>query len=545
MSTSPKLGKIKTFFWPIHAGEYKKFIPMFFIFFLISFNYNILRAAKDTLIITAPKSGAETIPYIKTWILLPSAILITYFFTRISNKFSRDKVFYLMIGIFVTFFTIFTTILYPAREFLEPTFVSSKLEKILPLGLHGLISLLRNWPFTLFYVMSELWGTIILSVLFWGFANEVTTISEAKRFYSLFGVGANIASIISGRTTMFLSSNIFNPHIPYGSTAWDQSVLFLTASVVIISFFMGVIFYFLNKKIPSSPKTALNSPSPEKKGEKVKMSLRKNFSYLSKSKYLICIALIVLCYNIAMNLVEVIWKNQVKQLFPASSDYNMYMGKVMIMMGIISTFVALVISGNFLRKFSWTLNALLPPIVVLITGSMFFSFFIVQGSALGFIASLFGSTPLIMSVFFGSLHNCMTRTSKYTLFDATKEMAFIPLDKEVKIKGKAAIDGVGSRIGKSGGSVIHQGLLIIFSTLSATAPYIGFIFFGVVIVWLFAVKALGKQFNILSETHEKATVEKASLENVKDRLTALQEKVQGNNSQKKEGAISATTPKKE
>ena len=518
-TTAPKLGKIKSFLWPIHKGEYKKFIPMFFIFFLISFNYNILRAAKDTLIITAPRSGAETIPYIKTWIMLPAAILITYIFTRISNKYSRDKVFYAMIGIFVGFYVFFTLILYPARELLEPTTITSKLENILPLGLHGLISLIRNWTFTLFYVMSELWGTVILSVLFWGFANEVTTINEAKRFYSLFGVGANIASIISGRTTMFLSSNIFNKNIPYGSTAWDQSILYLTTSVVIISFMMGILFYFLNKKLPTIDQNSKEKPADyNSKQPKIKMSMRKNFAYLSKSKYLIYIALIVLCYNITINLVEVIWKNQALQLYPSASDYNMYMGKVMIYTGIIASFVALVISGNSLRKFSWTFNAMLPPIVILITGACFFSFFVIKGSALTTFATFFGSTPLIMSVFFGTMQNCMARSSKFTLFDATKEMAFIPLDKESKTKGKAAIDGVGSRIGKSGGAIIHQGLLIIFSTLTATAPFIGFIFLGVIAIWFVSVKSLGKQFKVLSEEHGKKP-----LSEVKEPLSKLQE----------------------
>ena len=54
-------------------------------------------------------------------------------------------------------------------------------------------------------------------------------------------------------------------------------------------------------------------------------------------------------------------------------------------------------------------------------------------------------------------------------------MAFIPLGHECKLKGKAAIDGVGSRFGKSGGSMIHQGLLMIFGTVSMSAPYVAVI----------------------------------------------------------------------
>lgn len=37
----------------------------------------------------------------------------------------------------------------------------------------GPIAILRNWSYCLFYVMAELWGSVVVSVLFWGFANQV------------------------------------------------------------------------------------------------------------------------------------------------------------------------------------------------------------------------------------------------------------------------------------------------------------------------------------------------------------------------------------
>ena len=39
--------------------------------------------------------------------------------------------------------------------------------------LMGPIAILRNWTFCLFYVMAELWGSVVVSLLFWGFANQV------------------------------------------------------------------------------------------------------------------------------------------------------------------------------------------------------------------------------------------------------------------------------------------------------------------------------------------------------------------------------------
>ena len=80
---------------------------MLFIFFLISFNYNVLRAYKDSMVVTASNSGAEAIPFIKVWAILPSAILLTFVFTRLANRYSREKVFYIMMTLFLSFFFLF------------------------------------------------------------------------------------------------------------------------------------------------------------------------------------------------------------------------------------------------------------------------------------------------------------------------------------------------------------------------------------------------------------------------------------------------------
>lgn len=49
------------------------------MFFCILFNYTILRDTKDVLMVTAPGSGAEVIPFIKTYVNLPTAIVSTNF----------------------------------------------------------------------------------------------------------------------------------------------------------------------------------------------------------------------------------------------------------------------------------------------------------------------------------------------------------------------------------------------------------------------------------------------------------------------------------
>ena len=77
-----EFGRIRSFLWPIHKFEIKKFVPLLLIYALIVFNYSTLKAFKDSLVITAPSSGAEAIPFIKVWAILPMAILSTYFFHK-------------------------------------------------------------------------------------------------------------------------------------------------------------------------------------------------------------------------------------------------------------------------------------------------------------------------------------------------------------------------------------------------------------------------------------------------------------------------------
>jgi AAA family ATP:ADP antiporter len=86
-------------------------------------------------------------------------------------------------------------------------------------------------------------------------------------------------------------------------------------------------------------------------------------------------------------------------------------------------------------------------------------------------------------------------------------MAFIPLSSEDKLKGKAAIDGVGSRLGKSGGSLVHQILLVIFTTISASAHFVAAILFLAIFFWIGAVLALGKQFKSIETPQPESTPE--------------------------------------
>src|ERR1700733_5610161 len=119
-TTKKEFGKWRSFFWPIHSYELKKVLPMFLMFFFISFNYTILRDTKDTLIVTAPGSGAEAIPFIKVYLVVPCAIIFMIIYAKLSNMLSKTALFYTIVTPFLIFFALFAVVLYPLRDSLHP-----------------------------------------------------------------------------------------------------------------------------------------------------------------------------------------------------------------------------------------------------------------------------------------------------------------------------------------------------------------------------------------------------------------------------------------
>lgn len=98
------------------------------------------------------------------------------------DSMEQKNVFYSCVWPFLAFFSMFALVIYPARGALHPHAFVDMLASHLPAGFSAPLSIIRNWSFALFYVMAEMWGSVVASLLFWGLANEVTTVDEAKKY---------------------------------------------------------------------------------------------------------------------------------------------------------------------------------------------------------------------------------------------------------------------------------------------------------------------------------------------------------------------------
>jgi AAA family ATP:ADP antiporter len=278
-----------------------------------------------------------------------------------------------------------------------------------------------------------------------------------------------------------------------GVDGWAVSLKGMMSIVVAMGFAICGLYWWVNKyaELPTRSK---------KKKEKPKMGTMESLKFLVSQRYIRDLATLVVAYGISINLVEVTWKSKLKAQFPSPNDYSAFMGDFSTCTGI-ATFVMMLLSQFIFEKYGWGVAATITPTVLLLTGVGFFSLLLFGAPLTPALASL-GVTPLLAAVYVGAMQNIFSKSAKYSLFDPCKEMAYIPLDEDTKVKGKAAIDVVCNPLGKSGGALIQQFMILTFGSLANSTPYLGGTLLVIVLAWLGAARSLDKQFTSLRQEEE-------------------------------------------
>lgn len=488
------------FFWSIYKNELKKVLPLAGMMFCIIFIYSLCRDLKDTLVVSkAICGGAETIGFVKIFMVTPAAVLFMLLFVKLSNAFSRQATFHILIGFFLVFFLTFGFIIYPYKDSLHMSLSTiTLLQQKIP-SLHWLWPAVGNWSFSLFYIMSEMWGSVVLSALFWQLANEFTTVNEAKRVYSFFGFIGNFGLMIAGSVIIICANLAKSMQIV--DPACDPFLRNIKYQMVSVLFF-GILLHFLLRYFyrNNQQPLALKVSERAKNKKKYALSFYQSIKYVATSKYLLMIVVMVIAYGVSMSLLEFIWKGQVKLFYSDTNDFHALMGKL----SLVTSAVAIIsmIAGSYvLKKFSWRFSALITPIFLIFSSAIFF-IVIIYENKVGVAANICGYSVLLISVVVGLLREAFSKGVKYSLFDSTKQMAYIPLDAEIKAKGQAAVEIIGGRAGKIGGSAIQSFILVVIGggiSLSSQIEILGSIVFVIVLFWCAAVLSLSGQFEKLCD----------------------------------------------
>ena len=477
--------------WPIHKHEIPKFLMTTLLMFCILFIQNIIRAMKDSIVNTM--IGTEIISFLKVWGVMPASLMMAVLYIKLITNFKGEKVFYIIISGFLIFFAIFAFIIFPNHELFH--FSPDATQELILSYPHfkWFILIISKWSFSLFYIIAELWPNAVFALLFWQFVNSVTTIDESQRFYTLFGLLGQTGLIISG---YFLSNMpiITSYFIELLNLSPERSLIYVQIALSVVLCLGSIAiytFWYLNNRI-------LKSVILEFKVKKKKIGIKESLKMVAESKYIRLIALLLISYGIAINLVEGPWKAKATLLYTTPESYAAFMGHYLKYTGIF-TISFVMLGSNIVRFLGWKAAAIITPLMVFVTGIGFFG---VSNFDLLSILGIAVSDPATIAVTIGAIQNVLSKSSKYTLFDSTKEMSYVPLDDELKTKGKAAVDVVGVKLGKSISALI-QSMIFIFlpaATYHSISIYLMGVFTMVCIIWLWAVGALSKEYNKACET---------------------------------------------
>ncbi|WP_320412875.1 NTP/NDP exchange transporter [Cardinium endosymbiont of Oedothorax gibbosus] len=478
--------------WPIKGSALQKFFSMAILMFLILLNQNLIRGIKDGLVVTL--IGAEVLSFIKLFVEMPAGILFVVIYTILCNQVTTENIFRGIILFFLFFFILFGFFLFPYQTLLHPD--PCRVDAYIKLYPHfkWFFIMWGKWTLILFYMLGELWPMIVFTLLYWQLANKITTTEEAGRFYFFFNLIGQANLLISGTIIVYFSHTDHFLLRFTDSYKMEAASKIATLMIVITSLCLFILllhkyiekYIIYSQRVPARPATTLQ------------LGLYKSFKMISTSKYLALICVLMISYSMVVHLIEGLWFYETSLFYKKDpTSFITYQGKVLFWTGV-CTLSCSCFGNVVIRKLSWLGAALITPVTTLIVGGCFF--LLIIATHYNFLSeTIMGISTLAVIVTIGGLQNVLAKGTKYCFFDVTKEMVYIPLDCEMGTKGKAAVDILGGKIGKSAGAILQVIFYTIFTSAQPNqlAPFLMVIFLFICIVWMTAVCMLSKKYHSL------------------------------------------------
>ncbi len=392
------------------------------------------------------KSGFENLPYV--WFITILVLMgVVSVYVRFTNKKRKNR---LLIG----------TVLF---------FISNIF------AFWWLLTYVNFWALpAIFYIWVSIFS--IMSVTqFWTLSNDIFNTREAKRLFGFIGSGGILGGMTGGYVTGILVKSVGTIN------------LLLVAACVL--FFSVILIQWVWKRENSSPESKLHhdieveeNEKKEQKGEKVL------FKDLWKSKYLIMLLSVVFLAKLVSTLVEYQFNGIVQTSFIGLEGKTAFFGWFWGTLNMISFSIQFFLTSKVLRHLGVKVALLILPL----------------GLLFGNIAILIH--PLLWSAVFTMMYD---GSLNYSLNQATKEVLYLPISREIRYKVKPFIDMVGYRSAKAFGSLL---ILLVTGFLITDLKNLSYLTVFLIGVWLFVAFVMKKEY--LKELRKQLYREKTEISHI-------------------------------
>lgn len=448
-----------------------KFWLMGMMFFCIAYIYSVMRELKDSFIIK--RQLPASISFLKLIYVPPVSIVASTIVQKLLTISSNKRILSWSVIMFGIYFLLYGIVILPYQDYIEPSnfnatddFSDSKMVYKGLESVSAIVLTLNCWTSTLHFVASEVWGTMVLSLLFMSFSNDVCPFRQFIRFMPLFYVLSNIALMLSS-ITMFGYQHL-NAQVSFVIKQWMLRVAFI--AIAMFCFLIAFLQLMLEKKVLCRVLYTIEGER-KKKAKKEKPSFSEGINLMFKSKLVLAICGIVLAYNIGTNMVESSYKSCLKivSLAKKNDTGNHVLFRSSIIQFVTGFLVIILLLSPFSRIIQsrgWRLVGMIPPAVATLGFFAVFSLAMfntgLEKKNLFFINALFSRDldKNTRNKFLGlEEYVCIAAVScfkicKYAAFDIAKETISMKIDKKYRARFKGIYDGICGKLGKAGGALL-------------------------------------------------------------------------------------------
>jgi ATP:ADP antiporter, AAA family len=406
---------------------------LFSFFFLVIAVFQILKPLKNGLFIEL--LGADIELYAKLANIVVAAVGVVAF-TYLYDRMNR-KLLYVLCFFFILSFLLFTQIL----------------DESSPV------------PIWMFYLLGDLESTLMVAA-FWAYATDITTPSQALRFFGIAGSGG----VIGGWAGITFAKEFLK-------AIGMDGLLVLAAGMMTV---LLLVVFLLEKLLQSGAlgreRQKVQVASPAGKGFDFQVAIE-GFRLVARSPYLAAIVGIMASYEIASQIMDYQFK-LASETISGVTNTQAFMAQVYFIANMLAVIVQLFLVSLVMRKFGVITALLVLPVALIASSAAFLA-----------VPTLFLASFMVISD--NGLNYSVQQTARESLYSVTTS--------EEKYKARAFTSMFVQRLAK--GAAIF--VLLALAALAIPARYLGLLTIPVVLAMVWCAIYAGRRFAQKSEEPEK------------------------------------------
>ncbi|HLB94396.1 MAG TPA: Npt1/Npt2 family nucleotide transporter [Candidatus Babeliales bacterium] len=458
----------KPIFGQFDREEFKKFLRMGLTFTFVIGSYWTLRVLKGSIFHSLVNN--DNLPWAKTVsLILLVPIVIGY--TKLLDKYARDRVFYLLSAGYALATVTFALLMLSPIGQAAPEIIAARTG----LAFWGTQILGYAW-----YVFVESYGSLLVA-LFWAIASDTTMPDSAKKGFSLVVAIGQLGGIV-GPSLIASLPHEMGKRYAHSFLETDALSIGLTA-LTILGSILCLRGFFSNT--PKELLVSFHGKNEKEEEKEQEPGFLEGLKLLVRHKYLLCIFAVLSFFEIIVTIFDFHFQILAKQHYTGVA-LSSYLGSYGSYVNIVALVCLLLGVSNITRILGVGIALVMMPIIY-------------AGAIWGFIS--FESLNFLFWLMVSS------KAINYALNGPAVKQLYLPTTHDVRFKSQAWIETFGSRGSKEAGSIFNMTLKPLqskFGVIAGRAYHVmasAYLGAALIVCWIFVALYLGRTF-------KKATDEK-------------------------------------